>query len=272
MLILGGPGGATQDRHKANFDPAYQRVIFFDQRGCGKSLPYGSLKHNTTEHLVADIVKILDHLKVKKAIFTGGSWGSCLALAFGVEHPTRVAAMVLDGIFTGSQSEIDWLNHGRFREFFPDVWQTFAESVPKSYRDNPVIYIREQIAGDDPAKAKAAAYAYQLMEMGIMSFDGLKNDGDYENYDPAGITIEIVYMAKRCFMPDKYILQNAHKITAPVWLVQGRYDMVCPPVTAYELNQRLPNSHLMWTVNNHKAERENMTLRRGLLLQLTETL
>ena len=125
VFLHGGPGGSTKDHHKTSFDPTEQRVIFFDQRGCGRSLPLGSLSNNTTDDLIEDIEIIADHLNLKTFIINGGSWGSCLALAYSLAHPERVTALVLRGIFTGSQSEIDWLDSGKFRTFFPEVWAQY---------------------------------------------------------------------------------------------------------------------------------------------------
>ncbi|MGY1828330.1 alpha/beta fold hydrolase [Blastococcus sp. SYSU DS0541] len=129
MLFLhGGPGVRASDDYKQYFDPSRQRVLFCDQRGVGRSEPYGSLQDNTTDHLVADIVRVLDHLDVDDAVLMGGSWGSCLGLAFAVAHPERVRALVLYGLLTGRQQESEWLNQGRWRTFFPEVWQRRAGS------------------------------------------------------------------------------------------------------------------------------------------------
>ncbi|HVS58219.1 MAG TPA: alpha/beta fold hydrolase [Candidatus Saccharimonadales bacterium] len=270
VYLHGGPGSQCKDGNKDLFDPTTQRVVFFDQRGCGKSLPYGSLEHNTTQALVEDIEKIAAHLKLDKFILTGGSWGSCLALAYGLKYPKRVKAMALRGIFTGSQAEINWLDQGRWSVFFPDAWDKYLDHTPKSHHDNPSHYHFGRALGNDLVAAKESAYAYDNLEGSVIKLDDRFTPDNYEEYDPAGIKIEIAYMQNRCFMPDRFILDNAHKLTMPIWLVQGRYDMVCPPVMAYELHHKLPDSHLTWVTGGHKDEHEGWNILRTILLQLTE--
>jgi proline iminopeptidase len=271
VFLHGGPGAGVKDKYKTGFDPKKQRVIFFDQRGSGKSLPTGSLKHNTTKDLVADIEKIAVALKLKPFILTGGSWGSCLALAYGLEHPKRVEAMVLRGIYTGSKSETEYLDGGKiWKTYFPDVWDTYLARTPKAHHHNPTAYHHEQTQGDDPEKAKKSAYAYGEVESSLLALDDRHTPADYDEYDPNFVKIEMHYLANNCFLPDRYILNNAHKLAMPIYLIQGRYDMVCPPVTAYELSQKLPNAELFWTIAGHANDRPNYDLNRSLLLQLSK--
>jgi proline iminopeptidase len=265
IFLHGGPGGSVKDTYRGLFDGKNQRVIFFDQRGCGQSTPYGSVEHNSTQDLIADIDIIANHLNLKNFILTGNSWGSCLALAYGVSHPDRVSAMVLKGIFTGSQSEIDWLNQGQFRTFFPDVWEQYQNQTPTEYRTKPSRYHFERALRNNDADAKASAYAYENLEGSIIKLDDRFTPPPIDDYDPSGIKIEMHYMKHRCFMADNYILDNAAKLTMPIWLLQGRYDMVCPPITAYTLAQKLPQGNLIWTVSGHKEERESSQLTQMLL-------
>lgn len=269
VFLHGGPGGGCKDRHRNHFDPATQRVIFFDQRGSGKSLPKGELKNNTTDDCIADIVTILDHFKIKKAILRGGSWGSTLALAFALKHPKRVEALVIAGIFTGSKSETDWLDNGYYRSFFPDVWERFVAGVPKEHQADPTAYYYQQVMSDDEAAIKKAGHAYEAMEASVLSL----NDEAYtpeplDDYDPSGIRIEMHYLHNLCFMPDNYILDNAHKLKMPIYIIQGRYDSVCPPITAYELAKRAPNTELYWTIAGHRAEHEDGNLVRAILARI----
>lgn len=265
IYLHGGPGSGCQDKHKRGFDPTRQRIIFFDQRGSGRSLPYGSLEHNTTDHLVADIEKIADHLKLDRFILTGGSWGACLALAYAIAHPQRVAAMVLNGILTCSQDELDWVDKGGFKTFYPDAWERYLERTPKSHRHDPTGYHFKRLLGDDPQASKESGYAYQMLELAILQLDDHVTEPPYEDFDPASIRIEAHYLANKGFMSDRFILNNAHSIMAPTWLVQGRYDMVCPPATAYELHTRLSDSRLIWSTSGHRTERESRTVIRELL-------
>ena len=269
IFLHGGPGGGCSDRHKGRFDPKEQRVIFFDQRGGGKSLPTSSLEHNTTPDLVTDIQKIADHLGLKKFIVSGGSWGSCLALTYAIKHPERLAGLVIHGVFTASQAEIDWLEHGRFQDFFPDAWDRYLAATPKSHHKNPSGYHFQRALGQDAAAAKQSAYAYECLESALLKLDDHFTPPEYSTYEPTGIITEIYYLANRCFMPDNFILNNAHLINVPVWIVQGRYDVVCPPITTHKLHQKLPNSRLVYTINGHKAEHEAHNLLRLAQLQLS---
>lgn len=271
IFLHGGPGGGAADRHKQSFAPEQQRVIFFDQRGSGKSLPKGSLKHNTTEALINDIEVIVKHLKVEKFIITGGSWGSTLALAYALKYPLRVKAMVLRGIFTARKSEIDYLDKGGFQKFFPDLWDNYVASVPKAEQKNPSKYYYDQVFDNDKEASKKAAYAYsEMLEGPLLSLDDRYTPDKYEEFDPDPMRIELHYLSQNCFLPESYILDNAHKLTMPIYLVQGRYDFVCPPATAYELHRKLPKSELIWTVSGHKNEREGWNVERAILLDLTK--
>jgi proline iminopeptidase len=269
IWLHGGPGSSSKDNLKTHFSPEKQRVIFYDQRGCGRSIPYGSLEHNTTDHLVKDIDAIADKLGFNEFILVGGSWGSCLALAYGVSNPGRVKAMVLRGIFTGSKAEIDWLDQGLFHTFYPEAWEQFLAQTPTSHHQNPTAYHAKVALSDDAEASKKSAYAYECLEASVIQLDDRFTAEPYETYDPAGIKIEIQYMQNNCFMPDRHILDNAHKLSMPIYLVQGRYDMVCPPTTAYELAKTLPNGNLVWTISGHKAEHETWSVIENTLRILT---
>ena len=271
LFLHGGPGSGCSDSHKMLFDGERDHVIFFDQRGAGRSTPAGSLKANTTQDLIADISAVLGAFKVDSAIAVGGSWGSCLALAYALDNPARISAMVLRGIFSGSQTEIDHLDRGQFRNFFPDVWEKLIEQTPAEHRDDPVRFHVSRALGPNAKAAKASAYAYSELESSLLALDDRHKAGDFETYSPTGNKVEIHYLANRCFLPDGYILDNAHKLTMPIWLIQGRYDMICPPVTAYKLHKRLPSSQLTFTTAGHTAsDRANFDLLRTIIANFTE--
>ncbi|HZP55192.1 MAG TPA: alpha/beta fold hydrolase [Candidatus Saccharimonadales bacterium] len=270
IFLHGGPGGSVHNKNRQLFDPAIQRVIFFDQRGAGQSTPKGDLQNNTTIDLINDIEKVADHFKLRKFILTGGSWGSYLALAYGIKYPQRVKAMVLRGIFTGSKEEIEWIDQGRFKTFYPEVWEQYVSQSPEKYRKDPSKYLFEKALGND-AEAKKAAYAYENLEGALLNLDDRYLPADFKKYDPSGIRIEIKYLLNGCFMPDNYILNNAYKLIMPVWMVQGRYDMVCPPIAAYNLNKKLPAGHLIWVIAGHSSgDRAIYDQMKTTLLQLTE--
>jgi len=270
IFLHGGPGGQCKDKHKASFNPKQQRVIFYDQRGCGKSLPYGSLEHNTSAELVEDIEKIAKHLKIKSFILTGGSWGSSLALFYGIKYPTRVAGMVLNGIWTCRKEENAWVDQGRFKTFFPEVWEAYQASAPTAHKENPSKYHFARILGEDETAARASAYAYENLEGGVLSLDDRYTPDDFAEFDHYGARLEIHYLTNNAFVPEGYVQKNAHKLTMPIWLVQGRYDMVCPPKTAYELSKLLPHGELIWAIGGHMFEHEGWNIIKLLLMQLTE--
>jgi proline iminopeptidase len=166
IRLHGGPGSMAKNRHLELYNPYEQRVIVFDQRGCGRSLPYGALENNTTDKLVEDISKVADHFKIDQFILTGSSWGSCLALAYALKYPKRVTAMALQGVFTGSQSEIDYLDSGKFQTFFPEVWEHFVDQTPKEFQKDPAAYHMKRMLGENPEAIASSAYAYSSMEGG----------------------------------------------------------------------------------------------------------
>lgn len=253
IFLHGGPGSGCKDSHKALFDPAKHHVVFFDQRGAGKSTPSGELQHNQTEHLIEDINRIAKKLALKEFVLVGGSWGSTLALAYTLAHPDMVKALVIRGIFTGSQQEIDFLERGGQKAFFPDTWQRFLDQTPKEHHDDPAAYHGARVLGKDERAMKASAYAFADLEGSVAALDDRFALPPFEDFDPLSIRIEIHYTQNLCFMPDNYILDNAHKLSLPVHIIQGRYDAVCAPQTAYKLHQLLPNSTLTWTLAGHSG-------------------
>jgi proline iminopeptidase len=270
IFLHGGPGAQVKDRHKENFDPRLHRVAFFDQRGCGKSLPTGSLEHNTTQNLIEDITKIADYLKWKRFVICGPSWGSFLALAYAIKNPKRVKALVLNSIFTGSRRELDWIEQGEFRTFFPEVWEKYLARTPKVHHKNPTAYHYKNILGKNNRAINGSALAVAEMEYNIMALDDRPAELDPVTFDPTSTRIFAHYASNNLFVPDRYILGTAAKLKMPVWMVHGRFDIECPPVTAYELDKKLPNSHLLWAISGHRSEHENASLLRAILIQLAE--
>lgn len=269
LFLHGGPGGQIKDRYKSAFDPKSHRVIFFDQRGCGKSTPYGSLENNDTNTLIGDITKIADTYNLHTFILHGSSWGSTLALAYAIAHPDRVSALVIGGVFTGSKAEIDWLDKGKFQTFFPDVWQAYLDRTPEEHHDNPSRYHFDKVMNGTDEEQKLSAYAYGCLEASVIQIDDRFAPDPIEEYDPTSMKVEMYYLANNCFMTDRHILDNAHTLTMPVYIVQGRYDMVCPPQTAYELHTKLPNSKLYWTLSGHKHEHESDNIFKSIFASMS---
>lgn len=270
IYLHGGPGGRVDDKKKYLFDPSRQRVVFFDQRGSGASTPSGTLEHNTTQDLIGDITKIIDKLEIAKFVLHGTSWGSTLALAYAIAYPNRVHALVIGGIFTGSTAEIEWQDKGTCKLFFPDIWDAYEERTPEEFRTDPTAYHHEKILHGTPDEQKASGFAFENLESGLAFLDDRPRPIAYEEYDPASIRLEVHYLQNRCFLPERYILDRADSLPMPVFIVQGRYDMICPPVTAYELAKRLPRSELYWTTAGHVTEHETWNLFKLLLLRASQ--
>jgi proline iminopeptidase len=270
IYLHGGPGSGVSNSSKQRFDPEIHHVIFFDQRGSGRSLPAGKLQHNNVGLLEEDINSIVDKLKLKNLILIGGSWGSTLALYYAIKNPRKVKALILDGVFTGTKAEAEWLDNGKWRTFFPEVWQKYADSVPKEYSDNPSEYIIRQSQSKNKSEFKKAIYNYVSMEAALLKLDSSIPLPELEVFDETAGAIELHYLRHNWFLTDNYIIKNAHKLAMPVVLIQGRYDMVCPPKTAYTLSKELPNCRLIWTINGHIKQHESHTVFNVVLNNLTD--
>jgi proline iminopeptidase len=256
LFIHGGPGSKTRPAHRRFFDPAFYRIVLFDQRGCGQSTPAGSTLENTTSHLVADIEQLRDHLGVDRWLLFGGSWGSTLSLAYAIAHADRVAGMVLRGVFLGSTEEVEWYVSG-IRRFVPEAWADFAGDAGASI----IEHYRQLIGHPDASVALAAArrwcdYEARIMSIGEMSNgnDGSRNAATEEEM-LASARIQLHFLAHHCFLRPNQLLDDLWRIgNKPITLVQGRMDMVCPPISAFEVSRRLAGAHLRLVPNGgHSA-------------------
>ncbi|MFZ1250171.1 MAG: alpha/beta fold hydrolase [Candidatus Microsaccharimonas sp.] len=268
IFLHGGPGSSSKDKHKSVFNPNTHRVIFFDQRGAGKSTPSGLLEQNTTQDLLEDITKVADKLEISTFNLHGSSWGSTLALAYSITHPERVANVIIGGVFTGSKAESDWIDKGYFKTFYPEAWQAYLDRTPSDFHEDPSAYHFEKIENGTPDEQKASAYAYECMESGIIKLDDRFMPENFDEYDADGMRIEMHYLKNNCFLPENYILDNSDKIIMPLFIVQGRYDMVCPPITAYKLHKKVAHSKLYWTLAGHHTEHEGENIFRSILAGL----
>jgi proline iminopeptidase len=267
LMFHGGPGGELKAKHKYGFDPKNHQIIGFDQRGSGNSLPYGELKNNTTQHILSDSNKILTHLGITKVHASGGSWGSTLALLFAIENPEKIATLLINGVFTGSQKEIEWIDKGHFKSHYPEVWTRFVKSVPEGLSQEPASYHYRVLAGEIEGNQKKSAKALSELEYPMLIFDwrgytadDIKKDSEHlEDYDEVPYLIYAHFFKNNSFLKQNYILENLHKITAPTYIVQGRYDMVCPPNTAYEVHENIKGSKLYMTLSSHSVDSETNT-------------
>jgi proline iminopeptidase len=251
VFLHGGPGGGTDPKMRSFFDPKRYRIILFDQRGCGKSRPHASLVDNTTWHLVEDIEKLREHLAIERWLVFGGSWGSTLALAYAETHPERVTELVLRGIFLLRRWEIEWFyqNPGGAGALYPDLWEQYVEPIAASDRADMIGAYYKHLTSDDPRVLKKAARAWSVWE-GATSF--LRLNPDYiakfaeDAYAAAFARIECHYFVnKGFFRSDGQLLDEVGRIrNIPAVIVQGRYDVICPMKSAWDLHRAWPEAHL----------------------------
>ncbi len=248
VFLHGGPGSGASPSHRRFFDPARYRIVIFDQRGSGRSTPLGAIEDNTTPLLVADIERLRRHLKIERWLVFGGSWGSTLALAYGEAHPDRCLGFVLRGIFLCRPSEIEWFLYG-MRNVFPDTWRNFAEFIPAAERADLLGAYRKRLEDPDPAVHLPAARTWSLYEGAcstlMPSEDAMKHFGD-DSVALGLARIEAHYFAHDIFLPRDSLLENVGRIRhLPCVIVQGRYDMVCPAVSAFDLKASWPEAELI---------------------------
>ncbi|WP_368185514.1 prolyl aminopeptidase [Aestuariibius sp. HNIBRBA575] len=247
VVLHGGPGGGCSPAMRRYFDPEIYRVILFDQRGCGRSRPHASVDANTTWHLVADIEHIRDVLGIDRWIVFGGSWGATLALIYGQAHPDAVAAMVLRGVFLMTEPELDWFYGGHAGRFWPDLWAQFADLIPVEERDDMIVAYHKRLFSGDHVQEVRYAQAWAMWENALAS---IENNGALggapAEYARAFSRLENHYFVNQGFLTEEQqILNNMHRIKhIPAIIVQGRYDMICPPESAYKLAQAWPKARL----------------------------
>ena len=249
VFLHGGPGGGISPAYRQFFDPEAYRIVLFDQRGSGKSTPHASLEENTTWHLVDDIEKLREHLGIDTWVVFGGSWGSTLALAYGQTHPARSRALILRGIFLCRPEEIRWFYQEGASWIYPDVWEQYRDVIPPDERGDMLSAYHRRLTSEDEAVRVGAARAWSIWEG---STSKLYSDPDLIDHfgDPhfalAFARIECHYFMNNAFFPtDNYLIENVEKIRdIPAVIVQGRYDVVCPLKSAWELSRAWPEADL----------------------------
>ncbi|CAL8069282.1 unnamed protein product [Orchesella dallaii] len=267
IYIHGGPGGGIGDRDRRYFDPEAYRIVLFDQRGAGKSTPAFSLEENDTWSLVADIEKLREHLGIEKWVVFGGSWGSTLALVYAEKHIDRVLAMVLRGIFTLRKEELRWFYQEGASYLFPDRWEEYVEPIPEEERGDFITAYYKRLTGDNEEERLRCAKAWSKWEMATSQLrvnpENLSRCAD-DIFSLAFARIECHYFVNKGFFDSpNYVLDNAniiHESGIPVTIVQGRYDVVCPAKTAWELHKKLPNAEFYLIEDaGHSAKEEGIT-------------
>ena len=249
VFLHGGPGAGCEPGHRRFFDPARYRLVLFDQRGCGRSTPHAELRDNTTGHLVADMERIRALLGIERWLVFGGSWGSTLALAYAQAHPERVAALVVRGIFLCRPEEIRWFYQEGASWVFPDLWQDFLAPIPEEERGDLVGAYHRRLTGADEIARMAAAKAWSVWEGRTATL--LENEA-VRSYIAAPrlalslARIECHYFKHDAFLAPSQLLRDADRLAGiPGVIVQGRYDLICPMRSAWELHRAWPGAELI---------------------------
>lgn len=274
VALHGGPGGGNDAWVRQFFNPNKYNIILFDQRGAGKSTPHACLENNTTWDLVGDIIKLRDHLKiVDKWVVFGGSWGSTLALTYAVTYPEQVKALVLRGIFLCRRKELLWFYQEGASFLFPEAFEAYKSVIPVEEQDDLIAAYGKRLTGDDKEEMLKCARAWSLWEMTtsrlIVDPKNLARANENDEFALAFARIENHYFQNKIFLDeDDYILNRADKLAEiPGVIVQGRYDVVCPAVSAYDLSKRWENAKLHVIADAGHSQKED-----GILSQLVQSL
>lgn len=255
LFLHGGPGAGFSDEDKRFFNFEKQQVIFFDQRGASKSLPFGSIEENTTQDLVSDINKLLDSLEVDKFVIFGGSWGSTLGLVYSIQFPYRVKGLLLRGVFIVDKESIDHFLNGGVAKEFPEVWKRFSENVPKESKLSIIEYYKNKMLNGTDEEKKHFSYEWAFYEISIFKKGIQQNEVEaiISQFPYESLSImETHYLSNGCFLKENYILDNIKQIeTIPIKIVHGKDDAICPVSAAIELNSKLKNSELFIVEGGH---------------------
>ncbi len=245
VFLHGGPGAGAAPAHRRFFDPAHYRAVIYDQRGAGRSRPLGELENNTTPLLIEDIERLRRHLGIERWLVFGGSWGSTLALAYAIAHPQRCTGLILRGIFLCRKSEIDWFLYG-LRNLFPEAWRAFSGPIPLAERADLLSAYYRRLIDPNPAVHMPAARAWSVYEGSCSTLLASPETVAYFAGDVVALglaRIEAHYFTHDIFMPENALLGNINRIRhVPGVIVQGRYDAVCPIVTADDLHRAWPEA------------------------------
>jgi len=248
VFLHGGPGSGCTPKQRRFFDPAHYRIVLFDQRSCGRSHPLGCIEENTTWLLVEDMEALRQQLAIKQWLLFGGSWGSTLALAYAAAHPDRVKGLILRGIFLARPNEIDWFMH-TVENFFPDVRTKLVELLTQTERTDILSAYRSRIFSNDAAISLPAARTWNTYEASILN---LLPDTESpsapvsDEVQLARARVQLHYLINDCFLQQRPLLAEVDRLRKlPCIIIQGRYDMVCPPITAYALHKAWPEAQFV---------------------------
>ena len=264
IFIHGGPGAGCSEDDRRFFDPSKYRIVLFDQRGCGRSKPLSLTENNTTQDLINDIERIREQLGIEQWVVFGGSWGSTLSLTYAQHNPNAVLALVLRGIFLGNQQEIDYLNTGGPKSYYPEEFLAFKNFIATDKQNNLHQAYLDIMQFGQPEEKLKAAENFVTWDMRCVFLDnpppGLVDPSHHPEMLIAEALIQCHYMVNSCFLKPGQLIENASKIShIPTTIVHGRYDMLCAPKVAFELHQVLPNSELFFSQKAGHSSRDEGT-------------
>ena len=251
IFLHGGPGSGCNPNHRRYFNPEKYRIVIFDQRGCNRSSPAGSVEHNTTQHLLADIEAIRRHLEIDKWLVFGGSWGATLALLYAETCPERVLGLVLRGSFLARDADLGWFAHHGVSRIFPDYWDDFTREIPDNEQEDIVAAYYSRIHGADRATQEKYARLWSNWATRVVTWNlqitGNNNNGEQDIDKTINeVSIETHYAQNRYFIAENQILDNIHKIPdVPVTIIHGRRDMTCTLETSWLLHKALPKAEFV---------------------------
>lgn len=259
VFLHGGPGSRFKPKHRRYFNPKKYRLIMFDQRGCGRSKPLGELKENTTKDLIEDMEKLRKYLEIKKWHVYGTSWGSTLALAYAEKYTQKVTALMVGSIFAFTKWELEWLHNEDAKMFYPDTWEIYSKNISKGQTKNLIdVFYKKVFSKNKTIRDKAIKDFYY--------WDGFRMDlipqaeyikGKLKKEKIASAKIYFHYAKNGAFLKEGQLIKNAHKLkNIPGAILHGRYDMICPPITAWQLHQAWPKAdfHIIEASGHHSTE------------------
>ncbi|AZZ65306.1 prolyl aminopeptidase [Metamycoplasma phocicerebrale] len=258
LFVHGGPGGGISESNRQYFDPKHYRIILFDQRGCGKSIPSAEIKENTTMNLISDIELLRKKLNIEKWILFGGSWGTCLSLIYAINYPNRVKGLILRGIFLGRREDDYYLYQKGASQYFPEAYKEFSSFIPKNERGDLIKAYSKYLNHKDINIAYKAAYHWAKWELGLITMNPLPDIETILENNKANLELarlENHYFVNHLFLDDdNYILNNIKNIeNIPTIIIHGRYDMDCRPEGAYLLHNKLKKSKLNFVIAGHSS-------------------
>ncbi|MDO9163179.1 MAG: prolyl aminopeptidase [Methylococcaceae bacterium] len=274
IFLHGGPCSGTKPDHRRFFNPEHYHIILFDQRGCGKSLPFGELEHNTTQDLIDDMERIREQLAIKQWLLFGGSWGAALALLYAQKHQDKVLAMILRGTFLARQQDMNWFLGNGAGLIYPELWQQLVESIPVHWRDNLLAGLFSTVWHDDIALQQRAANAWMAwgaqVALGNLylpaSTDTLITEDMIKQ-----VRMELHFAKHGYFIAENQILDNSKQLSnLPAIIIHGRQDLVCPMEAGFSLHKTLPNAEfVVLATAGHIAQGDEMI---DALVNATDTM